>query len=108
MKHKNQLAILDKNQLMTVKVSDKGQITLPTLIQRMLEIKKGDKLVLYAEHNKILLKKVNEIISQMSDDFKDMEHYTEESLKEFWQNEPEGVWERYLKPKQKRKTKLET
>ena len=32
----------------------------------------------------------------MSDDFKDMEYYTEESLKEFWRNEPEGVWEQYI------------
>lgn len=102
MKQKHQLAtIKDKNHFMTVKVSDKGQITLPTLIQGMLEIKKGDKLMLYAENNKILLKKINEIVAEMSDDFKDMERHTEESLKEFWKNEPD-VWEQYLK-KHKRK-----
>ena len=102
MKQKNQLATInDNNQLMTVKVSDKGQIALPKIIQRMLEIHKGDKLVVYAENDKILLKKVNEIVSELSDDFKDMERHTEESLKEFWKDEPD-IWEQYLK-KQKRK-----
>jgi AbrB family looped-hinge helix DNA binding protein len=99
MKQKNQLAIKhknkNKNQIMTVKVSDKGQITLPTLIQRMLEIKKGDKLVLYAENDKILLEKMTKIISQMTDDFKDIQGATEKSLAKFWENEPD-VWEKYL------------
>jgi AbrB family looped-hinge helix DNA binding protein len=102
MKQRNQLATMnDKNQIMTVKVSDKGQITLPTLVQRMIGINKGDKLVLYAQNDKILLKKINEIVSEMNDDFKDMERHTEESLKEFWKNEP-NVWQQYMK-KQKRK-----
>jgi AbrB family looped-hinge helix DNA binding protein len=103
MKQKHQLAIKDKNQFTTVKVSDKGQIAIPSEIQRMLEIKKGDKLMLYAENNKILIKKVNQIISQMRDDFKDIERHTEESLREFWKDEPEGVWEQYLNIKQKKK-----
>lgn len=87
----------------TVKVSDKGQIAIPSDVQRMLGINKGDNLVLLIKNEKILLEKVNKIISEMTDDFKDMEHYAEQSLKEFWKNEPEGVWEQYLKPKQKQK-----
>lgn len=98
MKQKHQLAtIKDKNELMTVKVSNKGQIALPALIRRMLEIQKGDKLVVIAQDNKILLKKVNEIIEQMTDDFKDMDYYTEKSLGEVWKDEPEGLWEQHLK-----------
>ena len=87
----------------TVKVSQKGQIAIPADIQRMIGIKKGDSLILYTENNKILLKKINEIISEMTEDFKDMERHTEESLKELWQDEPEGIWEQYLKQKQKQK-----
>jgi AbrB family looped-hinge helix DNA binding protein len=48
MKQKNQLAIKNKNEIMTVKVSEKGQITLPRIIQRFLEIQKGDRLVVCA------------------------------------------------------------
>lgn len=98
MKQKHQLAtIKDKNELMTVKVSDKGQIALPRLLQRMIGIHKGDRLVVYAMDNKIMLKKINEIVSELSDDFKDMDYYTEKSLAEVWKNEPEGLWEEHLK-----------
>jgi AbrB family looped-hinge helix DNA binding protein len=85
----------------TVKVSEKGQIAIPSDVQRMLGINKGDNLVLLIKNEKILLEKVNKIISEMTDDFKDMEYYAEESLKELWKNEPEGVWEQYLKQKKK-------
>jgi len=89
----------------TVKVSQKGQIAIPSEIQRMIGIKKGDNLILYTMNNKILLKKINEMISEMSDDFKDMERHTENSLGEFWKNEPDGIWEQYLKPKQTKQKK---
>jgi AbrB family looped-hinge helix DNA binding protein len=91
-----------KSQLKTIKVSEKGQITIPTEIQKETGIKKGDNLFIFIKNNNIMLKRIDETLSKMNDDFKDMEHYTEESLKEVWQNEPE-VWEQYLKPKQKRK-----
>ena len=95
MKQKNQLAIKDKNEIMTVKVSEKGQITLPRIIQRFLEIQKGDRLVVYAQNDKLMLKKIDQIVSEMSDDFKDMERHTEESLK-LWKDEPD-VWASCLK-----------
>lgn len=91
-----QMTTKRKNEIMTVRVSDKGQITLPTLIQKMLGIKKGDKLVLYAENDEILLKKLNQIVAQMSDDFQDMKLATEKSLMKLWKDEPDDVWEKYL------------
>jgi len=30
------------------------------------------------------------------DNFKDIEYYIEQILKEFWKDEPEGIWEQYL------------
>ncbi len=89
----------------TVKVSDKGQIAIPSEIQRMIGIKKGDVFIVTTKDDKILLKKVNDILSKMTDDFKDMEYYTEQSLGQFWKNEPKGMWEQYLKPKSKQKRK---
>jgi hypothetical protein len=34
-----------------------------------------------------------------------MEHYAEESLEEFWKDEPKGMWEKYLEPRSKQKRK---
>ena len=89
-----------KSVVKTVKVSEKGQVAIPAEIRKMIGIKKGDSVILYTENDKILVKKINAIISELSDDFKDMERATEESLTEFWKDEPE-VWEQYLKPKRK-------
>jgi AbrB family looped-hinge helix DNA binding protein len=89
----------------TVKVSDKGQIAIPSEIQRMTGIKKGDTIILTIKDDKILLKKVDDILSKMTYDFKDMEHYAEESLEEFWKDEPKGMWEKYLEPRSKQKRK---
>lgn len=73
----------------TIKVSQKGQIAIPSDIQKITGIKKGDNLLLVLKGNKILLQKVNGIISQVTDDFKDIEAITEDSLKKFWKNEPD-------------------
>ena len=81
---------------MAVKVPEKGQITLPRIIQRFLEIQKGDRLVVYAQNDKLMLKKIDQIVSEMSDDSKDIEHHTEESFKELWKDEPD-VWSSCLK-----------
>jgi AbrB family looped-hinge helix DNA binding protein len=95
---------MNQGIMKTVKVSEKGQIAIPSEIQKEYGIKKGDNLMLYAVHGKIMLEKMNKLIKEMTDDFEDMERHTEESLKEFWKNEPEGVWEQYLqKPERERK-----
>jgi AbrB family looped-hinge helix DNA binding protein len=86
----------DEYAFKTIKVSQKGQIAIPSDIQKITGIKKGDNLLLVQKGNKILLQKVNGIISQVTDDFKDIEAITEDSLKKFWQNEPD-IWEQYLK-----------
>lgn len=93
------LTISMKNEyvLKTIKVSQKGQIAIPSDIQKITGIKKGDNLLLIRKGNKILLQKVNGIISQVTDDFKDFEAITEDSLKKFWENEPDDIWEQYLK-----------
>jgi hypothetical protein len=43
-----------------------------------------------------MLKKIDQIVSEMSDDSKDIEHHTEESFKELWKDEPD-VWASCLK-----------
>jgi len=84
-------------ELKTVKVSEKCQITIPSDIQRKTGIKKGDKLFIFLRENKILLEKEDKFVSQINDDFKDMKASAEYSLKKFWQNELDGIWEQYLK-----------
>ena len=74
-----------------VKVSDKGQIAIPKCMRELLEIGKGDELVLFDVGGKIVVEK-----SQNKEDFKDVLGFTEESLKKLWDNEEDEVWNTYL------------
>ena len=84
-------------EIKTIKVSEKGQIALPLEIRNAAGIKKGDELIIIQEDGKILLEKVNTLSKKIEDDFKDLLSFSEEALKEVWDNEDDDIWNRYLK-----------
>lgn len=51
--------------LKTVNVSEKGQTTIPREIRILLGIKKGDRLVLTAKNEEILIQKATSVTEQM-------------------------------------------
>ena len=71
---------MNKPMLKIVNVSEKGQITLPREIQKLLGIKKGDKLILIAKNEKILIQKATNIKKYMMNNFDDLLRYSELSL----------------------------
>jgi len=75
----------------TVKVSEKGQIAIPTDVREMIGIKKGDDMILYQENGKILLEKTPE---KLKDDFKDLLKHSEAVAKKLWGNKKDGVWDK--------------
>ncbi len=77
-----------------VKVSQKGQIAIPSEIQRDLGIKKGDELVLIRKGDKILLEKA---ARKLEGEFDDIADILERSLKKIWLNKKDEVWNQYLK-----------
>lgn len=80
-----------------VKVSDKGQISIPTEVQKKVGIKKGDELLLVSKGRKIVLEKPEKIIQMLEDEFDDIGNLTEASLKQFWMRKEEDIWNQYLK-----------
>jgi AbrB family looped-hinge helix DNA binding protein len=80
-----------------VKVSDKGQISLPVEIQREAGIKKGDELLLIRKGEKIVLEKSRRIVEVLEDEFADLQEISESSLRRLWLSKKENVWDRYLK-----------
>jgi AbrB family looped-hinge helix DNA binding protein len=89
--------------LKTVKVSDKGQISIPVEIQRDIGIKKGDELVLIRKGHSIVLEKPQRIVKHLEDDLADLQSLSEASLADMWLSKREDVWESYLKGKGKKK-----
>ena len=84
-----------------VKVSDKGQISLPVEIQREAGIKKGDELLLIRKGQKIILERPERIVEVLEDEFADLQEISEVSLRRLWLRRKEDVWDRYLKANEK-------
>ena len=80
-----------------VKVSDKGQISLPMEIQREVGIKKGDELLLIRKGQKIVLEKPRGFIKVLEGEFADLQDISEASLRRMWLTKKEDIWDRYLK-----------
>ena len=81
----------------TIKVSAKGQITLPSDIQKEIGIKKGDEILLIKKGKKILLEKQENIAKKIEDDLNDLSSFSENSLKKLWLNKKDEIWNQYLK-----------
>ena len=84
-----------------VKVSDKGQISIPMDVQREIGIKKGDELLLIRKGRKIVLEKPESVLELLEDEFADVETLTESSLSDLWLKKREDVWNRYLRASKK-------
>ena len=70
-----------------VKVTDKGQISLPTSIRESTGIKKGDELILIKKGRTILLEKLKE------SDFRDLLKHSEKVAEKLWSNKEDDVWD---------------
>ena len=74
-----------------IKVSDKGQISIPTNMRKSIGIKVGDELIAIKNGKTLCLKKIEK------DDFKDLLRLSEHSLNKVWDNESDEIWNEYLK-----------
>ena len=89
-------------EIRTVKVSDKGQVSIPKDIRRNMKIKKGDNLVMMVKGSKIVLEKSEKIALLLDGEFKDVEAFAEHSLKGVLDNQYDKVWNKDA-PSAKRK-----
>jgi AbrB family looped-hinge helix DNA binding protein len=92
-----------EEDLKTVTISQKGQITIPRTIQRKMGIKKGDRFVLVARGDNIMLKRSPAIIKSIEDDFSDIIAISEHSFGKLWLNKEDDIWDTYLEEEEKEK-----
>ena len=69
-----------------IRVTDKGQISLPTGIREYLKINKGDELIVTRSNETIVLKKIKR------KDFSDLLKHSERVAKKLWGNKEDEVW----------------
>jgi len=81
----------------TLRVSEKGQIAIPQIIREQMGIQQGDELVLLQIEGRILLEKAQKTEEKLKGNFKDILSFSEQSLREVWDNEEDEIWSQYLK-----------
>lgn len=70
-----------------IKVTDKGQISLPVGIRESLMIKQGDELLITNSSDTIVIKKVKK------EDFSDLLKHSESVARKLWDNKKDEVWD---------------
>ncbi|MEO9277245.1 MAG: AbrB/MazE/SpoVT family DNA-binding domain-containing protein [Nitrososphaera sp.] len=90
-------AVTDDLKFRSIKVSAKGQITLPSDIQKEIGIKKGDEIILIRKGEKLILEKPERVAKKFKDEFFDVQYLTEQSLRKIWMNKNDEIWNQYLK-----------
>ena len=71
-----------------VRVTDKGQISIPVDFRSSVGISTGDELLVVRNGGKILIEKVKEF------DFRDLLKHSEEVANKLWNNEEDEIWDR--------------
>mgnify|MGYP001557983934 CR=1 FL=1 len=69
-----------------IKVTDKGQISLPIGIRNSLNIGQGDELIIMRDNDALVIKKVKR------ENFSDLLKHSEKVAKKLWGNKGDEVW----------------
>lgn len=70
-----------------LKVSDKGQISIPAEVRKSIGIERNDSLMLMCQGNRIILEKPEKIIKESFSDLN-----SEEIARRVWDNEEDEIW----------------
>ncbi len=69
-----------------VKVTDKGQISLPVTIRESIGIERGDELLMIKSGRTILIEKLKK------SDFRNLLKHSEKVAEKLWSNEEDEIW----------------
>jgi AbrB family looped-hinge helix DNA binding protein len=70
-----------------IKVTDKGQISIPIEIRKSIGISVGDELIAVRNGETLCLKKLKK------DDFKDLLKHSEKVANKLWNNKEDEIWD---------------
>lgn len=80
-------------RIKNVRVSDKGQISIPQDIREELGINKGDDILIIQEGDNIMIKKSSTFSKSLKNEFGDLVKHSEKTAKKFWSNEKDDIWD---------------
>lgn len=78
----------------TLKVTDKGQITLPADALRAINARRGTEFLLIQEGDRIVLVKADAVGKKVLDELGGWETLAAPAFAEVWDNDADEVWDR--------------
>ncbi len=84
----------DELKFRTIKVSEKGQIAIPSDIRKELKIRKGEQLLLVKKGDKILIEKSSKVSKKFANEFNFMLKHAEKVARKLWENKEDEIWNR--------------
>ena len=84
-------------ELKTIKLSEKGQISIPKEMRKCMNLKKGDKLILMAKGNQLILQKADFMLKKLGINEESFDNMvtSQEVLKKDWDNKYDERWNKY-------------
>ncbi len=79
-------------QVQTVRVSEKGQIAIPSKMRKSLGLRRGSTLLLIEDKGRILVAKAERAAESVADEFADLARHAEKTFKDLWENKADEVW----------------
>jgi len=73
-------------EIKIIKVTDKGQISLPVGMRESLRINQGDELIVTENKDSVIIKKLKK------EDFSDLLKHSEKVAKKLWNNKEDEIW----------------
>lgn len=88
---------ITKMELKTIKLSGKGQISIPKDIRKEIHLNKGDRLVLMTKGEQLILQKADLLLKKLNveEESTGIMLISEESLKKDWDNKYDERWNKY-------------
>lgn len=80
-----------------IKLSDKGQISIPKDIRKEMHLNKGEKLVLMTKGGQLILQKANLLLKKLNIEEESVSTMllSEETLRKDWNNKYDERWNKY-------------
>lgn len=88
------MSLPEQLKVKTVKVSDKGQISIPSDIRREMKIKKGEELLLVKKGDRLLIEKSSKASKKFAGEFNFMLKHAEIVARKLWNNKEDEIWDK--------------
>ena len=84
----------DELKFKTIKVSQKGQIAIPSDMRKELGIRRGEELLIVKKGDKLLIEKSTKASKRFAREFDYMLKHAEKVAKKLWGNKEDEVWDK--------------